>query len=417
MITKTKSRQIDFEIKNLEFLNRIEMPFAKVSPDLASKILAHENLGFIKTAVTKTIEHPGTLQFPEDFDLQTDMKEHPDNLYVKALAIVADEANDNGDYFSEEELKKSYHTFVGCPLFVNHKNDDVEEARGTILYAEWSDEEHGVVIIGRVDAKAYPKLARGISEGYIAGVSMGCQVEYSECSICKNQAAKEDDYCTHIKEHKTRKFNGKDVYEKNFGLKFIELSFVVDPACSTCFIQEIYDVDDLREKVAQVHQFTQKLQKIASKQAGKAEIDKLNEAENLIQEVAKTMLDQKAQLELSYVTDLVEALAKLQETKDELIDMGYETLQSGTGEANPLEEAGAAPPPAMGNLGEEQGENLEEPNIDYENVGAMPAGDVGSVTMPGPLASNFQKKMTKHAKKTNFSGVIKNQLIKKWNKE
>lgn len=412
-----EKRRIDFEVKNVEFLNHIDMPFAKANPDFAKKVSAHENLGFVKTAIKKTIEHPGVLQFPEDFNLKQDMEDHPDNLYVKALAIVADEPNDNGDCFSKEELQKAFHTFVGCPFFVNHKNDDVEEARGTILYAEWSDEENGIMVVGRVDAKAYPKLARGISEGYIAGVSMGCQVEYSECSICGNQAAKEEDYCVHIKEHKTRKYNGKDVYEKNYGLKFIELSFVVDPACSTCYIQEIYDIDDLREKVAEIQDFVGKFRKVASSmhltEAGKEEIDKLNNAENLIQEVAKTMLDQKANLELSYVTDLVEALAKLQETKDELIDMGYESLQTTPGGAT---ETAGGEVGVEQNLAPEQGQNLEEPNIDYENVGAMPAGEVGSITMPGAMASRFQKKLTKHSNKSLYN-VFKNNLRKKWNKE
>jgi len=779
MITKTKNHKVNFEITNLEFLNMPDTSFAKMSNDLSSKIASHENYSLVKTAVKKSVDHPDLLSFPEDFDLKQDMKDHPDNLYVKALAIIADEANENGDFFSEEELKKSYHTFVGCPLFVNHKNDDVEEARGIILHAEWLDEENGVMIIGRVDAKAYPKLARGISEGYIAGVSMGCftgdmrvlmsdgsykeikdidsgdkvithtgsveevlnvqihndktnddiyeikveglsvaikatkehpfyvlkeqhnkltssddftkfefewkesanlkkgdmasfpisnyekydenatttnarligyflaegnfikykgekvgveltfslkekdtlaeevsdllksnfgieveeyereekntftikvssrkvaewfykycseysygkkiaedclywpkkiqrhiiasffngdgcwrniydkkvdkyysninfttasetlhnqirfllarngiystssyvnkkdrerpyyvtsisckesealkkyvkdgyldskyrkasfrktethlvmpiesikkyhntemvynlevendnsfivegvavhncQVEYSECSICGNEAAKEENYCVHIKEHKTRKFNGKDVYEKNHGLKFIELSFVVDPACSTCFIQEIYDIDDLREKVAQVKEFTSHFKKIASKTAGKEEINKLNQAEDLIQEVAKIMLDQKAQLELTYVTDLVEALAKLQETKDELIDMGYETLENSakTDIGNETSEI-----PETKNIAPEQGQNPEEQNIDYENIGAVPAGEVGSVTMPTPLASAIKTKIMKQAKKNNLSKMFKNQLIKKLNKE
>lgn len=790
MIKKIK---INLELKDIQFLNRIKMPFAKISDDFDNKLAKHENFGFTKTAGKKTLEHPGTLQFPEDFDLRKDMLEHADNLYVKALAIIADEPNDNGDYFSKEELTKSYHTFVGCPLFVNHKNDDVEEARGTIIYAEWSEKDNGVMVIGRVDAKAYPKLARGIAEGYISGVSMGAQVDYSECSICGNQAAKEDQYClvagtkitmadkelkniedvnsgdmvlthdgtgkevkeimvreveepiyeiyfstsniplevtgnhpillleklpyrktfidyfknnfnpkwknvseieigqyvlspkykvgnkysvgkdfarllgiylakgvlfkqkyltgkkidgiefsisleedelknniidlckkitgrdakvyikpstyqiricdrelsnnfynicgehaktkyigsevftwhpdeikeficgyidgdgyflkeqnnfhirtasefialqiqkllsitgswasiykcdnsenevvkytktenkdtfsinipnflsnnvivgsclkskefekitntdrtshwqyenydivkirkivkkefkghvfnfsvkdnenyiannvivhncSHIKEHKTRKYNGKDVYEKNYGVKFIELSFVVDPACSTCYIQEIYDVDDLREKVAEVKEFIGKFRKVASKTAGKDEVSKLNQAENLIQEVAKTMLDQKANLELTYVTDLVEALAKLQQTKDELVDMGYESLETKTSVSStetPASTNTATPitptPPVAENLSTEKGQNLEEQNIPYENVGAMPAGEVGSVTMPGAIAIALKNRLTKNANKINLSKVFKDNLRKKWNKE
>jgi hypothetical protein len=408
---------------DIELLNRVKHPVFKYNDAFMSKVASHENLSLVRTAnkddVDKAVK---SLQHPENFDLAKDIEEHPDNLYVRALAIVADEPNDNGDYFSEEVLKDYFHTFVGCPLFVNHKNDDVEEARGTIIHAEWSDEEHGIITIGRVDAKAYPKLARGIAEGYITGVSMGCQVEYSRCSICDNKAVKEDDYCSHIKEHKTRELNGKKVYEENYGIKFIELSFVVDPACSQCHIQEIFDIEDFQQKVANISSDLKKVAKSIhgrqiAKLSGKAEIEKLNQAESLMQEVAKAMLDQKQYLQLEYVSDLVEAMAKLQETKDELIDMGYESVPS----------AGETPsvPEAPTNLPPEGGQNLEEENLG--NITQAPAGDVGSVTMPGAMANSLRNGFiksiaseigNKHSSEDGtFDKIVRDNLKNQWNKE
>lgn len=402
-----KKKKINFDIKDIKLLNRIKMPFAKMSNSMSNKIIKHEDLSFAKFASSEKNKEEdkasSSTQFPEGFDLKDEMKEHPDHLFVRALAIVADEPNENGDYFSKEELKKAFHTFVGCPLFVNHKNDDVEEARGLIVYAKWDEGENGIIIIGRVDAKAYPKLARGISEGYISGVSMGCQIEYSRCSICNNKAIKEDDYCDHIKEHKTRKVNGKVVYEINFGIKFIELSFVVDPACKTCYIKEIFDVEDLKQKVADMRNG---LKKIAAKYAGKEEIDKLNQAENLMTEVAKVMLDQKEKLELEYVNDLVESLSKLQETKDELIEMGYEQLPT----SSPTEETSSGLPPAE-NVAEEKGQFPEEKNTNYENVTQAPAGEVGTVTMPSAFASSMKNQMIK---KASLRRSLRDKLIKKW---
>jgi len=415
-----EKRQINLKLHDLEFLNKVKSPFAKMNSNFLNKVSSHENLGFVKTAKKddKDAEAPKGLKFPENFDLKKDMDEHPDHLYVKALAIVADEPNDNGDFFSEDELKKSFHTFVDCPLFVNHKNDDVEEARGVILYAEWSDKDHGIVIIGRVDSKAYPKLARGISEGYISGVSMGTQVGYSKCSVCGNEASKEEEYCTCVKEHKTRMYKGKKVYEINYGLKFIELSFVVDPACSTCYVQEIYDMDDFKEKVASLQNFAGSFKKIASKLSGKAEVEKLNKAESLIQEVAKIMLDQKDKLELTYVTDLVEALSKLQQTKDELVDMGYESLESTPSPATPAAETPpSTPTESTENLNAEKGQNLEQQNIEYQNVGATPAGEVGSVTMPGAIANTFKKNLVKKSSSNNLSSIFKSNLMKKLNQK
>ena len=89
-------------------------------------------------------------------------------------------ANDNGDYFSEEELLaeagsgiKSFETFINCPIFCNHENGDIEKARGKIVSSFYDLDNHCVYTDAMVDGKAYPALARGIREGYITDVSMG----------------------------------------------------------------------------------------------------------------------------------------------------------------------------------------------------------------------------------------------------
>ncbi len=109
-----------------------------------------------------------------EFDLEAEIKSHPSSLYVKCFAIKADEPNDNGDYFSEEELKKSYSTFIGVPVFTNHNNTDAEQARGKVVHSWWDSNRNGIMIIARVDSEAYPQLARGIKENYIMSTSMGC---------------------------------------------------------------------------------------------------------------------------------------------------------------------------------------------------------------------------------------------------
>src|ERR1035437_9128495 len=143
------------------------------------------------------------------YDLKEALKDHPDHLFVKIFAIKEDEVNDNGDSFSKEELKKAASTFIGCPVFCNHANDDIEKARGKIVHAWYDETAGGIYIISMVDKVAYPKLARGIEEKYIGGTSMGVQVAFSICSICHNRAAVADEYCSHIKERKTKKFSGK----------------------------------------------------------------------------------------------------------------------------------------------------------------------------------------------------------------
>ena len=140
------------------------------------------------------------------FDLQAAVKDNPHHLFVKAFAIKENEVNDNGDAFSPEELEKSAGTFVNCPFFVNHQNDDVEKARGKVVHAWYDKEAEGIFVIKMVDKESYPQLARGIEEKYITGTSMGAQVEYSCCSICHNKAATKDEFCSHIRERKNKKF-------------------------------------------------------------------------------------------------------------------------------------------------------------------------------------------------------------------
>jgi len=124
------------------------------------------------------------------FDLQAEIEGHPDSLFIKCFAIKADETNDNGDYFSRDELIKATPTFVGVPLFTNHANSDINEARGKVVHSWWDDEQNGIMIVGRVDAEAYPQLARGIKEEYVVGcfpsdapVLMADGTEKSICDV------------------------------------------------------------------------------------------------------------------------------------------------------------------------------------------------------------------------------------------
>lgn len=139
-------------------------------------------------------------------------------------------ANDNGDFFSEEELKKHYKSFIGKSVFVDHQNENVEAARGIIVDAVWNDRGKFVELLKAVDKKAYPELARGIEMGYITDTSMGCRCGSSICSICGNEAVTEDDFCDHILYYKGSTYNGLPVFEDNRDVEFFEDSFVTQGA-------------------------------------------------------------------------------------------------------------------------------------------------------------------------------------------
>lgn len=202
----------------------------------------------------------------KDFDIVKEMQARKGAklLWVRARAIDADVVNANGDLFSKEELLKeqdikgqkipTYKTFEGVPIYTNHKNDDIEQAKGMVVYAEWDEKENCVYCTFFVDEEAYPDIARNIRTGVIHDVSMGASVESGVCSICGNKAYTEKDYCEHLKKYKGKVHpeSGKKAYEKNYGVKFIELSCVGDGAFESCEIQEIYDVDEVLDAATNI---------------------------------------------------------------------------------------------------------------------------------------------------------------------
>lgn len=398
----------------------------------------------------------------ETFDLKAEIEKYPDSLFVKCFAIKADEINDNGDLFSRGELKKAYRTFVGKPVFTNHENNDINKARGTIVHSWWDEDRDGISLIARVDAIAYPALARGIKQKYVIGTSMGANVKYSLCSCCHNYAETQDQYCSCIKERKTRfieakrqkcryhehgteehcplcgsskkeiksfAYSGK-VFEHNYGVHFIENSFVVNPAFHTCGVTEVIDPSEWLKKVALISQSLPSLMKVAStqsimcagdscipvitadqcqnittaldflnqskplfeKRAGKKEVDDLNQALTLLSGVSKSMLEQRAQLDLEFLSDLVKVLADLQTVTDELNEQGYGRLPSPGEAANP--EMGATQPPTPNSEGTivnsvpginsapETPQPVNPSPAGTSNVFTGQAGPVGSVTSP-----------------------------------
>jgi hypothetical protein len=147
-------------------------------------------------------------------------------------------ANDNGDFFSHEELSNKYKTFVGKSIFVDHDNENVEKARGIILDAIYNSKGKYVELLKAIDKKAYPELARGIEQGYITDTSMGCRCGYSLCSYCMNKAATEDDFCDHVLHYKGSTFNGLPIFEDNRDIEFFEDSFVTTGADKSAKVLE-----------------------------------------------------------------------------------------------------------------------------------------------------------------------------------
>jgi hypothetical protein len=335
--------------------------------------------------------------------IQAEMEKHKTALFFKAKAIVADEVNSNGDHFSWSELQKSYRSFIGVPFFTNHNNQDVENARGKIVWADLNPRDKAVYVVGYVDAEAYPHICRGIKEDYMSGVSMGCSVDFSVCSICKNKAASVEEYCPHIKNRKGRKFSGTAknvqtgevqtfkealVYEENFGIRFIELSGVADPACRSCRIQGVYDQQDVMERTAKcldkAAYIENSIRMIKEselvKTASQAEVDQLEQTLTTLETISTNLIKNRKNVEMEFAADLVKILSELQTFTDELIGAGYGQLQDTPGAIPGVEgappEAAPAPVPGV----------AESPPI---AGGTQPVGVTQPVaTMPGAISGS-----------------------------
>jgi hypothetical protein len=373
------------------------------------------------------------------FDLKEATTDHPDHLYIKIFAIKKDEPNDNGDAFSAKELKTAADSFVGVPLFTNHQNDDVEKARGECVHSWYDKDEGGIFIIGRVDKVAYPRLARGIEEGYITGTSMGCSVENSLCSVCHNKAHTAEDYCSHVANRKNRKYNGdlkcayhnspvdKDekcplcgstaevtntikhadqmIFEHNYGLKFIENSFVVNPACDNCGVTCVLNTPVLETKIASLAKNVEHLIKESylderlTKVAGVQELDSLKQSMTEMETVVKSMLKQKENISMEYVSDLVKAMSDVQGIFDELVEMGYGGLPS------PPPTAGEEAPVVAGQFPDPVPPQQMPPQPVPQSGGASETSDLGglgNLTMPKNSSKN----------KEDFATINKNIINK-----
>lgn len=188
-------------------------------------------------------------------------------VYIRVRAISS-RVNKNHDGWPSEELAKSYRSFVGKPLFVDHHNSDPQRARGVVVDAQIHVEELDkissfdpyyasapenhkpptwVELLLEVDAKRFPKLAKAVINGDIDGVSMGANVEWTQCSHCANKATTPEEYCQHVSSKgayfdfidKSGQKTSKRSYEDCFGVGFFELSFVFDPADETALINDI----------------------------------------------------------------------------------------------------------------------------------------------------------------------------------
>lgn len=196
-----------------------------------------------------------------------------DYLLIPCRACSADRPNENMDGWRREELlrfdpkigRRVYSTFTLKPHFVNHNSANFSLSRGVILDAHFNDQNQASDTVKRAvfdatgkdvtqdefietliaaDVSKDPYLAEAYKNGSVYRFSMGCDVTDTECSVCRNVAANNLQFCDCVRgKHSRRAYpigGGKERKASEWcrGTIFAELSAVDDPADKDAEIQE-----------------------------------------------------------------------------------------------------------------------------------------------------------------------------------
>lgn len=196
--------------------------------------------------------------------------------------------NSNNDIFPEEELIKAHKKWVGRPLCLDHKSSSVDMIRGVIVDTYYDRAKKRVVALCALDKINYPDLARKVSTGVAASVSMGTAVGKAICTEtgCHRVARVEADFCEHM-----RKKNGYG--EINIDLSPIELSIVVNGADPQAKIKHIVAAADSIARYVEMKQ--NQIEKLAEDETRDIELAK--EVIEGLQATESTLLDLRKKVE------------------------------------------------------------------------------------------------------------------------
>lgn len=208
--------------------------------------------------------------------------------WVCSDANVRPYKNSNNDIFPEEELIKAHKKWVGRPLCLDHKSSSVDMIRGVIVDTYYDRNKKRVVALCALDKINYPDLARKVSTGVAASVSMGTAVGRAICTEagCHRVARVEADFCEHM-----RKKNGYG--EINVDLSPIELSIVVNGADPQAKIKHIVAAADSLARYVEMKE--NQIEKLAEDETRDIELAK--EVKDGIEQARNLLLDLSTKVE------------------------------------------------------------------------------------------------------------------------
>ena len=183
-------------------------------------------------------------------ELDNVVAEKNDNFtYFQTIALHSDVPNLNGDIFPLDELKKSYKSFIGRGLYLDHNASSVANAVGKVFDAKLieipgaTEEEgkYGVVCLCGVDKTTHPDIAKKVASGVIDSVSMGASVGSCTCGICGVKCSTPEEFCIHLQHQgQIDPDTGKKCTSINHDVSFTELSLVGVPADPYAKMQQVF---------------------------------------------------------------------------------------------------------------------------------------------------------------------------------
>jgi len=163
--------------------------------------------------------------------------------------------NDNGDAFPRDEVLNRYQTFKTHSRTYSEHKQGPEFAKGRCIDVVVRNMGDTVLVdvLFTVDKK-HEDIVHNIESKLVTHLSMGCQTEFTKCSICGNLAHNEDEYCNHIKTQKRQIIQASDgtmrkVAELCYNNTWIDISLVMNPAFGGAAIRKIVSSDNQGKQV------------------------------------------------------------------------------------------------------------------------------------------------------------------------
>jgi len=166
--------------------------------------------------------HTRIAGYVDESSLATDASQTGDRKFKFVLTHVG--TNRNGDHFTPDELRAAVDTAVGKKIDLSHSQEFRDIVGGIVgaRYVDAGDDSH-VECEGELytEESEPARLAYKLMKRKIVGyVSMECDYAEGECSVCGKKVKNKAEYCTHLKNHKGRTYQGKPVFEILHGITF-----------------------------------------------------------------------------------------------------------------------------------------------------------------------------------------------------